>query len=154
MPRRPASRAVEEPIYMPSARPMSPTASYQPGHFPHERYLMQQYATTGRPSYPTAKKNNNKKKSHEVPEEIYGRRGHMNEKAFAHSIRNEQRARSYTSLTGLGTDTMNNKDREILQMVHDLDLSGDEIERVEARPGVYRPASATVASRSSRTSKR
>lgn len=137
---------------MPSARPMSPTASYQPGHFPHERYLMQQYATTGRPNYPPGKKG--KKKGSEVPEEIYGRRGHMNEKAFAHSIRAEQRARSYTSLVGLGTDSVNIKDREILQMVHDLDLSGDEIERVEPRPGVYRPASATVASRTSRTSRR
>ncbi|KAA0201900.1 hypothetical protein HAZT_HAZT004903 [Hyalella azteca] len=152
MSRRPSSRAVEEPIYMPSARPMSPTASYQPGHFPHERYLMQHYATTGRPNYPPGKRG--KKKGNEVPEEIYGRRGHMNEKAFAQSIRAEQRARSYTSLAGLGTDSMNNKDREILQMVHDLDLSGDEIERAEPRPGVYRPSSATVASRNSRTSRR
>ena len=157
MPRRPASRALEEPIYMPSARPMSPTASYQPEHFPHERYLMQQYATTGRPpsNYQSGGKKHKKKGgSSEVPEEIYGRRGHMNEKAFAQSIRAEQRARSYTSLHGIGTESMNNKDREILQMVHDLDLSGDEIERAEPRPGVYRPSSATVASRTSRNSRR
>ena len=44
---RPGSRAVEEPIYMPhNARPLSPVASYQPGHFPHEAYYnQQQYAT-------------------------------------------------------------------------------------------------------------
>merc|ERR1719433_2513199 len=44
---RPNSRAMEEPIYMPhNARPLSPVASYQPGHFPHEAYYnQQQYAT-------------------------------------------------------------------------------------------------------------
>merc|ERR1711997_804126 len=44
---RPGSRAMEEPIYMPhNARPLSPVASYQPGHFPHEAYYnQQQYAT-------------------------------------------------------------------------------------------------------------
>lgn len=30
---------------MPSNRAMSPVASYQPVTFPHEAYLMQQYAT-------------------------------------------------------------------------------------------------------------
>ena len=164
MPRRPSSRAVEEPIYMPSARPLSPTSSYQPGHFPHERYLMQQYATTGRPGpHPhhhqkSPGKKSKKSKGHphgELPEEIYGRRGHMNEKAFAQSIRAEQRARSYTSLVGAGApDPMNVKDREIMQMVQDLDLSGDDLERVDPRPGVYRPVTATIASRHSRTSRR
>lgn len=37
--------AMEEPIYMPSSRALSPVASYQPVTFPHEAYLMQQYAT-------------------------------------------------------------------------------------------------------------
>ncbi|KAJ8978451.1 hypothetical protein NQ317_017771 [Molorchus minor] len=36
---------VEEPIYMPSNRALSPVASYQPVSFPHEAYLMQHYAT-------------------------------------------------------------------------------------------------------------
>lgn len=36
---------MEEPIYMPSNRALSPVASYQPVNFPHEAYLMQQYAT-------------------------------------------------------------------------------------------------------------
>ncbi|KAJ8964391.1 hypothetical protein NQ314_004961, partial [Rhamnusium bicolor] len=36
---------VEEPIYMPSNRALSPVASYQPVNFPHEAYLMQHYAT-------------------------------------------------------------------------------------------------------------
>merc|ERR1719512_75402 len=41
------SQVMEEPIYMPhNARPLSPVASYQPGHFPHEAYYnQQQYAT-------------------------------------------------------------------------------------------------------------
>ena len=44
---RPGSRAMEEPIYMPNnARPLSPVASYQPGHFPYDAYYsQQQYAT-------------------------------------------------------------------------------------------------------------
>lgn len=48
----------EEPIYMPSARPMSPVSSYQPCHFPHEAYLMRHYATM---DYPTPKKRKDKK---------------------------------------------------------------------------------------------
>merc|ERR1712012_622107 len=44
---RPESQVMEEPIYMPhNARPLSPIASYQPGHFPHDAYYsQQQYAT-------------------------------------------------------------------------------------------------------------
>ncbi|KAK7001256.1 hypothetical protein SK128_016298 [Halocaridina rubra] len=156
--RRPPSRVLEEPIYMPSSRPMSPTASYQPGHFPHEQYLMQQYATTGRPKHKKKKKSSSKK---EQDEDIYGRKGHLNERAFSYSIREEHRSRSYGSLAGIGDDSMSKKDKEILQMVADLDLSGDELERVEARPGVYRPphsdrlsASGTITSRLSKASRR
>ncbi|KAK4316497.1 hypothetical protein Pmani_012354 [Petrolisthes manimaculis] len=157
--RRPPSRVAEEPIYMPSARPLSPTASYQPGHFPHEQYLMQQYATTARPHQQTKKKKSRSKKDND--EDIYGRKGHLNERAFSYSIREEHRSRSYGSLAGLGEESMSKKDREILQMVADLDLSGDDLERVEPRPGVYRPphpdrlsASGTIVSRISRASRR
>ena len=156
--RRPPSRVLEEPIYMPSNRPLSPTASYQPGHFPHEQYLMEQYATTGRPKHRKKKKSGGKK---ELDEDIYGKKGHLNERAFSYSIREENRSRSYGSLAGLGEDTMTKKDREIMQMVADLDLSGDELERVDPRPGVYRPphpdrlsASGTITSRISRVSRR
>merc|ERR1719495_1946883 len=50
---RPESQVMEEPIYMPQhARPLSPVASYQPGHFPHDMYYSQQqydrYATIDR----------------------------------------------------------------------------------------------------------
>ena len=50
--RRPSSRmSQEEPIYMPAAvRPISPIASYQPAHFPHEAYLLQQQYTTSQRS--------------------------------------------------------------------------------------------------------
>ncbi|XP_066989873.1 uncharacterized protein [Macrobrachium rosenbergii] len=159
--RRPPSRVLEEPIYMPSSRPLSPTASYQPGHFPHEQYLMQQYATTGRPKHKKKKKGGSSSGKKESDEDIYGRKGHLNERAFSYSIREEHRSRSYGSLAGIGEDSMSKKDREILQMVADLDLSGDELERVEARPGVYRPphsdrlsASGTITSRLSRASRR
>lgn len=182
--------AMEEPIYMPSARPMSPVASYQPGHFPHEAYLMQQYATMD--SKPTAtskkKKHKAKKDSFVVPngkmappphppasrlddeddlEEgdsvyntgIYKRKGHLNERAFSYSIRQEHRSRSYGSLANLkfapppvvpnGAIPMDHhhhqgvnkeeikKEREIMQMMQDLDLSGDELERSEVPAGIY-----------------
>merc|ERR1719414_2811770 len=60
---RPNSRVMEEPIYMPhNARPLSPVASYQPGHFPHEAYYnQQQYATIDKANKHRgkSKKNNN-----------------------------------------------------------------------------------------------
>lgn len=120
---------------------------------------MQQYATTGRPHQQAKKKKGRSKKDND--EDIYGRKGHLNERAFSYSIREEHRSRSYGSLAGLGEESMSKKDREILQMVADLDLSGDDLERVEPRPGVYRPphpdrlsASGTIISRISRASRR
>ncbi|MCL4143992.1 UNVERIFIED_CONTAM: hypothetical protein GTU68_058669 [Idotea baltica] len=150
--RRPHSRAAEEPIYMPSSRPLSPTASYQPGHFPHEQYLLQQYASTGRPKHKKKKKRG--KGKDETDEDIYGRKGHLNERAFSHSIREEHRSQSFASLVGLDDSQLTKKDKEMMQMVADLDLSGDDIERVEVRPGVYRgprsEISGTINSRMSR----
>lgn len=150
--RRPLSRAVEEPIYMPSSRPLSPTASYQPGHFPHEQYLFQQYASASRPKH---KKKKKKKGKDSGDEDIYGRKGHLNERAFSHSIREEHRSQSFASLVGLDESQYSKKDKEMIQMVADLDLSGDDIER-DVRNGMYRPPqnrssiSGTVNSRISR----
>lgn len=236
--------AMEEPIYMPSTRPLSPVASYQPGHFPHEAYLMQQYATMDVKSKKKGKDNKNKKsipilvngermdddddpespfdaeiyrrkvkegkrskknstsqngdhrpddedespfntamyrrkskgsksekkKDGEEDDEenespfntgIYRRKGHLNERAFSYSIRQEHRSRSYGSLANLkfapppvvpngggpSSDThyyggsINKeevkKEREIMQMMQDLDLSGDELERSEVPAAVY-----------------
>jgi len=171
--------AADEPIYMPAAvRPLSPIASYQPAHFPHEAYLMQQQYTTmeggadvstlSRPSISTPKKKTSKKKlqqqsmleiqtlpsgddGEEDEEEeaslagqsagIY-RKGHLNERAFSYSIRQEHRSRSYSSLTnfpGGGDDlrSPDKKERELIQMVHDLDLSGDDLERSEVPLAMY-----------------
>lgn len=236
--------AMEEPIYMPSARPLSPVASYQPGHFPHEAYLMQQYATMdvkakkkmkegkhGKKSIPILingeradeddeefnaeiyrrkvkegksgkkishasngdlrtdddddgdspfntglyrRKGKNNKKTQDVNGNqdeddegespfntgIYRRKGHLNERAFSYSIRQEHRSRSYGSLANLkfapppmvpnggpppdshyyggsiNKEEMK-KEREIMQMMQDLELSGDELERSEVPAGVY-----------------
>lgn len=230
--------AMEEPIYMPSARPLSPVASYQPEHFPHEAYLMQQYAAANHynnnnnnnvPAKSGGKKGKKDKKSngnimplmlpqppppppqqqhrgsvnggmmlmmHQPPSQplpppqqqqqqvvvnghhrgglngngngmmsgghdetddtedsvygtgIYRRKGHMNERAFSYSIRQEHRSRSYGSLANLkfaappivpvnggpdGPQAANKvdikKEREIMQMMQDLELSGDEPDR-------------------------
>lgn len=238
--------AVEEPIHMPSMRPRSPVASYQPGHFPHEAYLMQHYATMdvkakkpkegklGKKVHPiringerpdddeegevpfvndmyrrrkkegkhkekssqssigdlrhefplntdvyrrSGKENKNEKKNlqdmngdqEEDPEVespfntgIYRRKGHLNERAFSYSIRQEHRSRSHGSLANLkfapppiipnggvppnetqyyGGGSINKeemkKEREIMQMMQDLELSGDELERSEVPAGVY-----------------
>ncbi|XP_050434262.1 protein shank-like [Adelges cooleyi] len=180
----PMPLAMEEPIYMPSARPLSPIASYQPEHFPHEAYLMQQYANNNNNNngpLPTKNKKDkkNKKKdsvsnggvpvpqlavngnrvngngvSHDETDDteesvyntgIYRRKGHLNERAFSYSIRQEHRSRSYGSLANLkfaappivpnGVDgvpkTDIKKEREIMQMMQDLELSGDELDRVD-----------------------
>jgi hypothetical protein len=133
---------MEEPIYMPSARPMSPIASYQPGHFPHEDYYFQ-YATIDRPQkYNKKKKNKDKGGDASFNSGIYKRRGHLNERAFSYSIRQEDRSRSYGSLANIpfaangdmmpspGSKEAAIKEREMLQMVQDLDLSGEILSHV------------------------
>jgi hypothetical protein len=177
--------AIEEPIYMPSARPLSPVASFQPGHFPHEAYLMQQYATMDTKQKKKSSKGDSKGKKSApvvvngdedgsppppmiVVEEspfntgIYRKKGHLNERAFSYSIRQEHRSRSYGSLANLkfATPIPNGggppenkedikKEREIIQMMHDLELSGDELERSEVPAAVYesRRAAAVAGSR-------
>ncbi|XP_057651920.1 uncharacterized protein LOC130891295 [Diorhabda carinulata] len=163
---------VEEPIYMPSNRALSPVASYQPVNFPHEAYLMQHYATMesqGKQRSKNKEKNSDKAKlnkklgqsmnglddpnvmNDESPFNtgIYKKKGHLNERAFSYSIRQEHRSRSYGSLANLkfaspipnGHDVEDREDmkkeREIMQMVQDLDLSGDELERSEVPRGMY-----------------
>lgn len=77
------------------------------------------------------------------------RKGHLNERAFSYSIRQEHRSRSYSSLAGLGATASpfpagpedlrahDKKERELIQMVHDLDLSGDDLERSEVPLAMY-----------------
>jgi hypothetical protein len=95
---------------------------------------------------------------------IYRKKGHLNERAFSYSIRQEHRSRSYGSLANLKfatpipngggpTESGNKEDlkkeREIMQMMHDLELSGDELERSEVPAAVYenrRAAAATPVS--------
>ncbi|KAK4877822.1 hypothetical protein RN001_010328 [Aquatica leii] len=155
---------LEEPIYLPSNRTLSPVSSYQPVNFPHEAYIMHQYATMEPQGKPKKSKNEklNKKMAQsmnglddpnlgdESPFNtgIYRKKGHLNERAFSYSIRQEHRSRSYGSLANLkfatpipngeGEDREDiKKEREIMQMVHDLDLSGDEIERSEVPRALY-----------------
>ncbi|PSN34547.1 hypothetical protein C0J52_24354 [Blattella germanica] len=174
--------AIEEPIYMPSARPLSPVASFQPGHFPHEAYLMQQYATMDTKQKKKASKSEGKASKKGavvngddgggstppppmiVVEEspfntgIYRKKGHLNERAFSYSIRQEHRSRSYGSLANLkfATPIPNGgppetkedmkKEREIMQMMQDLELSGDELERSEVPAAVYESRRAAAVS--------
>ncbi|KAK9497096.1 hypothetical protein O3M35_004473 [Rhynocoris fuscipes] len=174
---------MEEPIYMPSNRPLSPISSYQPCQFPIEAYLMQHYATMNYNRKKNKKKhykndeydinhyeprqnkrddkddynknnNNNNNDDDESPYNtgICKRKGHMNERAFSYSIRQEHRSRSYGSLANLkfaplptvpAIDQIEvnkdeiKKEREIMQMMQDLDLSGDDIERSEVPANVY-----------------
>lgn len=56
---------------------------------------------------------------------IYRRKGHLNERAFSYSIRQEHRSRSHGSLASLQFNPPDlKKEREIAQMVADLDLNG------------------------------
>ncbi|CAB3374312.1 Hypothetical predicted protein [Cloeon dipterum] len=142
---------------MPSvARPLSPVASYQPGHFPHETYLTQMMPPMPNPYVPmetatlmrntpanVKKRSKSKKMSRQEQEDespfntgIYRKKGHLNERAFSYSIRQEHRSRSYGSLASLkfenGADSPgkedSKKEREIMQMMHDLDMSGEELQ--------------------------
>ncbi|KAF5286547.1 hypothetical protein FQA39_LY16230 [Lamprigera yunnana] len=161
------NKHVEEPIYLPSNRTMSPVSSYQPVNFPHEAYIMQQYATM-EPQNKQKKNKGEAKLNKKIAQSmnglddpnlgdespfntgIYRKKGHLNERAFSYSIRQEHRSRSYGSLANLkfATPIPNGvhepedredikKEREIMQMVHDLDLSGDEIERSEVPRAMY-----------------
>ncbi len=132
-------RPMEEPIYMPhAARPMSPVASYQPGHFPHEAYYSQQphhpqqFATIdksnryrkSRPPSSSRGGDRDRSSKHQSSDSaagdaddsdlnqaagnggLYSKKGHINERAFSYSIRNEHRSRSHGSLnTGGGGST-------------------------------------------------
>merc|ERR1711953_885874 len=182
---RPNSRVMEEPIYMPhNARPLSPVASYQPGHFPHEAYYnQQQYATIDKANKHRgkSKKNNNNNAHHaaydpnkigssdsNAEESEFGagiyKKGHINERAFSYSIRNEHRSRSYGSLADYEQDQGAPIDqngveghldhhhpdedddhpdsppkKEFLHMMSELELGDDTIERREVPPGLYPP---------------
>lgn len=58
---------------------------------------------------------------------IYRRKGHLNERAFSYSIRQEHRSRSHGSLASLQFNPPDlKKEREIAQMVADLDLNGGD----------------------------
>lgn len=200
---RPDSRHMEEPIYMPhSARPLSPVASYQPGHFPHDAYYsQQQYATIDKAGkYRTGNKNskanggikhphgpqqtqvpsqkqrggggghppphprNHPSSDSNAEESEFGagiyKKGHINERAFAHSMRAEQRSRSYGSLANLAYDDeaaaaaavanggvmmmgvgepgdVEGGGREMMQMMAELELDEERIERSEVPANFY-----------------
>ncbi|XP_062123028.1 uncharacterized protein LOC133836513 [Drosophila sulfurigaster albostrigata] len=66
---------------------------------------------------------------------IYRRKGHLNERAFSYSIRQEHRSRSHGSLASLQFNPPDmKKEREIAQMVAGLDLNDGE-RRSMAGPG-------------------
>jgi len=146
-------------------------ASYQPGHFPHEAYYsQQQYATIDKNGkYRTNRKHksNGKHSKHQSSAEsnaeedsegtgIY-KKGYINERAFAQSMRNEHRSRSYGSLANLPLDPNGDvmvapedqgspqilddrkKGRDMMQMMDNLDLDEDQIERSEVPAGFYPP---------------
>lgn len=57
---------------------------------------------------------------------IYRRKGHLNERAFSYSIRQEHRSRSHGSLASLQFNPPDmKKEREIIQMVSALDINDD-----------------------------
>merc|ERR1712083_384342 len=184
-----------------NARPLSPVASYQPGHFPHEAYYnQQQYATidkAGKHGHRSKGKSGKNKQNgngsnhgaekmgatplmmssdsnaedSEFGAGIY-KKGHINERAFSYSIRNEHRSRSFGSLAENGADGEPlppqhngrgvtghegsgpedddypdeaggdpNKKEFLHNMMSELELGDDTIERREVPPGFYPPPS-------------
>lgn len=174
-----------------SVRPLSPIASYQPGHFPHEAYYtQQQYATIDKAGKYRNKQhnnnNNNKSNSNKQSKQhqqrhpssesnaedseyggngggdslgIYNKRGHhINERAFAASMRNEHRSRSHGSLANLpfdavlppgnnggdssdqadgGGDPDHRRKAEMMQMMAEMDLEEERIVRSEVPANFY-----------------
>jgi hypothetical protein len=58
---------------------------------------------------------------------IYRRKGHLNERAFSYSIRQEHRSRSHGSLASLQFNPPDmKKEREIIQMVSALEINGGD----------------------------
>ena len=176
---RPGSRAMEEPIYMPhNARPLSPVASYQPGHFPHDAYYsQQQYATIDKANRYRKGKHSSKNgsKSSKDSKGVNGKNQQSSDSnaedsefgnykkdrggPFPYGMRTDQRSRSYGSLANMqfgpngetrpplppGAENGHahmpevKKERELMQMMGELDLTDETIERSEVPPGLYPP---------------
>lgn len=65
---------------------------------------------------------------------IYRRKGHLNERAFSYSIRQEHRSRSHGSLASLQFNPPDmKKEREIIQMVSGLELNDESTLRRNGR---------------------
>ncbi|CAG9821442.1 unnamed protein product [Phaedon cochleariae] len=155
---------MEEPIYVPGNRAMSPhqmALNFDP-YVMHQSYATmesqgkqkkikdkeRQQAEKGKLNKKLAQSMNGLDDPNLTNDEspfntgIYKKKGHLNERAFSYSIRQEHRSRSYGSLANLkfATPIPNGdvedredikKEREIMQMVQDLDLSSDEVDRPE-----------------------
>ncbi|XP_050084906.1 uncharacterized protein LOC126570880 [Anopheles aquasalis] len=68
---------------------------------------------------------------------IYRRKGHLNERAFSYSIRQEHRSRSHGSLASLQFNPPDlKKEREIAQMVAGLELTADDDSTLRRRSEV------------------
>ncbi len=139
-----APGAMEEPIYMPhNARPLSPVASYQPGHFPHEAYYsQQQYATIDKAN--KYRKNKGKKtgNSKQVSSDSNPEDSDMGmlPRANGKAMRMEQRSRSYGSLAN--GHAHHDPDspagmKAMQQMMSEMELAEERLERSEVPPGLY-----------------
>lgn len=66
---------------------------------------------------------------------IYRRKGHLNERAFSYSIRQEHRSRSHGSLASLQFNPPDmKKEREIIQMVSGLEIEESTLRRSREMP--------------------
>lgn len=108
----PKSKSSEEPMYMPSSRAMSPVSSYQAAAFSYEQYYQNRHSPPtppygmlppGSPAKPTKykKKKDRGDSDSKFNTGIYRKKGHLNERAFSYSIRQEHRSRSHSSLATL-----------------------------------------------------
>ncbi|XP_059611453.1 uncharacterized protein LOC132258252 [Phlebotomus argentipes] len=75
---------------------------------------------------------------------IYRRKGHLNERAFSYSIRQEHRSRSHGSLASLQFNPPDmKKEREIAQMVAGLDLNDGASSTLQRRANMSAGSSGT-----------
>lgn len=133
----------EEPLYMPSIRPTSPITSYQPSAFPHEQYYMQfNTAPRHHSRAPRRRRHVGPESPSEISQSeadspfntgIYKKKGHLNERAFSYSIRQEHTSRS-NSLANLqffangdGPSGVHETQAEVTRMMANVDLNGSVV---------------------------
>lgn len=145
----------EEPVYIPQMRPLTPLSNYhshsQSLQDPnYVQYPIQNYGTTSRREKAKSRDKESDREGSPSNLGIYKRKGHMNERAFSYSIRQEHRSRSNSlanlqfeehnerrgSATSDATKVRERSDSKELRYMNNSNT--DRVECLERNGGFYR----------------